>query len=79
MVWDVGIWLNGGLRSLVDSGFYPTDAARAVQMGEQVSFMLGLAEPIRVCGSVEDARAYLSGAGGDAIAVWPFDWDAVSW
>lgn len=79
MVWDVGIIANGKVRSLVDSGFYPTTAERAVQVGEQVCAFLGVRVPVRVCGSVEDAEAYLSGAGDDAIAVWPFDWDSVSW
>lgn len=79
MMWDVGVWVNGQVRSIVDSGFYPNDAMRAIYLGDQVSVLLGLTEPVKVCASAGDAAAFLSTAGNDAIAVWPFDWESVSW
>jgi hypothetical protein len=79
MMWDVGVAINGKVKSIVDSGFYPTDVMRAVQLGDQVSVFLGLTEPVKVCASAEDAAEFLAAAGADAIAVWPFDWDAISW
>jgi len=77
MLWDVGV--GASARSLVDSGFYPDTAEKAIQLGDQIRWFLGVKQPVTVCANRDDAKHYLRSAGEDAIAVWPFDWDKVSW